>query len=150
MRDFEYGDITVVRTIITDEADENFLLLQRHDWHIRNSGKYELPGGQIKKGGNSFYDGAQEEVRNKTGLIVRISELTEVDRRNLSARDEQYPGGLYIAYGGVARIIGGEYTYNTREYKGDYWQPRGEPCHLNLTNQSFATIAMFNTYKLGM
>ncbi len=59
----------VIRAIA--KKDDKILLLQRPSKSNHDNGRWELPGGKIKKG-EFFDEGLKREVREETGLDIKI------------------------------------------------------------------------------
>lgn len=66
-----------VAGVILDDAEQNVLLIKRRD-----NGHWEPPGGVLELG-ETIEDGLRREIREETGLSVKINRLTGV-YKNLS------------------------------------------------------------------
>lgn len=66
-----------VAGVILDDAEQNVLLIKRRD-----NGHWEPPGGVLELG-ETVEDGLRREIREETGLSVKINRLTGV-YKNLS------------------------------------------------------------------
>ena len=53
------------------KKDDKLLLLQRPSKSSHDNGRWELPGGKIKKG-EFFDEGLRREVKEETGLDIKI------------------------------------------------------------------------------
>ena len=70
--------------------DDKLLILRRHPKSRNNPHKWELPGGKVDPG-EFFDDALVRELREETGLEVKIDSLFEaVEDRFKSRRTHQY------------------------------------------------------------
>lgn len=70
--------------------DDKMLILRRHPKSRNNPHKWELPGGKVDPG-EFFDDALVRELREETGLEVKIDSLFEaVEDRFKSRRTHQY------------------------------------------------------------
>ena len=66
------------------KKDDKLLLLQRPSKSSHDNGRWELPGGKIKKG-EFFDEGLRREVKEETGLDIKILGFFEAVEDNFTA-----------------------------------------------------------------
>lgn len=66
------------------KKDDKVLLLQRPSKSSHDNGRWELPGGKIKKG-EFFDEGLKREVMEETGLDIKILGFYEAVEDNFTA-----------------------------------------------------------------
>ena len=93
-----------VRGVVKDE--DKLLILRRHPKSRNNPHKWELPGGKVDPG-EFFDDALVRELKEETGLEVKIDSLFEaVEDRFKSRRTHQYINTVQLMMN--LEIISGE------------------------------------------
>ena len=91
------------------KKDDKLLLLQRPSKSSHDNGRWELPGGKIKKG-EFFDEGLRREVKEETGLDIKILGFFEAVEDNFTAcKNHEVIRSVNVGMPSAARS----------------WQPRG-------------------------
>ena len=173
MRKFEVGDVTVVRAVIPNPnaADDSILLLRRRPDAFNNPGQWEIPGGKLKTGvvpapehdalsgeriaryvvGNQLIlDGGIREIEEETGYEVTISNNNISLIEHYEMEGGARHGGLYVAYAGVARYLGGELKISDEHTEAAWVTPIEAMKRHDVTVQTMSALSLHQDLKLGL
>lgn len=85
------------KAIVVDGNGRALVLKQSDEEDVSYAGRYHAPGGEVEPG-ESLHDALQREVREETGLSIKIGDLLTVDewQTHIRGKDYQCFGVFYI------------------------------------------------------
>ena len=137
------GNIETVRVILP--IHEDILVIRRNKNSKTNPGLWELPGGQTDPD-ETLEKCAIREALQETGFTIKIGSLTLLQTRMV---DDATMYGQYSAWGGEARIIGGEFRRGNEHDGEAFVNPLQLPPY-DFTTVSTIAIGLHNRHILGI
>ena len=109
--------LIAAKAIIVDGKGRALVLKQSDEKSVQYAGRYHAPGGEVEPG-ESLHDALLREVREETGLKIKIGDLLTVDEWSAHIRGQDYQcfGVFY-----VCTLDGPAEVKHSEEHAGSAW-----------------------------